>query len=113
MKNIIDSLAPFKQRRIKSNSEPWVNAEILENIRERNTSWHKFRKSKDPQDYGEYRKKWNMVQCLVKKAKEGYIEDQLKANEGDSKKTWKTLQSLGYSNNNRNREPLIGPKDRW
>ena len=48
-----------------------------------------------------------MVQCLVKKAKEGYSEDQLKANEGDSKKTWKTLQSLGYSNKNRNREPMV------
>ena len=73
----------------------------------RNTSLHKFRKSKDARDYGEYRKHRNMVQCLVKKAKEGYIEDQLKANEGDSKKTWKTLQSLGYSNKNRNREPMV------
>ena len=81
--------------------------------RKKHTSLHKFRKSKDPQDYGEYRKKRNIVQCLVKEAKEGYIEDQLKANEGDSKKTWKTLQYLGYSNKNRNREPLIGPKDRW
>ena len=75
MKTIIDSLAPLKQRRIKSNSEPWVNAEILESIRERNASLHKFRKSKDARDYGEYRKHRNMVQCLVKKAKEGYIED--------------------------------------
>ena len=56
MKTIIDSLAPLKQRRIKSNSEPWVNAKILESIRERNTSLHKFRKSKDARDYGEYRK---------------------------------------------------------
>ena len=107
MKTIIDSLAPLKQRRIKSNSEPWVNAEILESIRERNTSLHKFRKSKDARDYGEYRKHRNMVQCLVKKAKEGYIKDQLKANERDSKKTWKTLQSLGYSNKSRNREPMV------
>ena len=108
MKTIVDSLAPQKQRRIKSNSEPWVNAEILESIRERNTSLHKFRKSKDAQDYGEYRKHRNMVQCLAKKGKTGvHIEDQLKANEGDSKKTWKTLQSLGYSNKSRNREPMV------
>ena len=57
------------------------------NIRKYQRNKHKFRKSKNPQDYGEYRKKRNMVQCLVKKAKEGYIEDQLKANEGDNKKT--------------------------
>ena len=40
-------------------------------------------------------------------AKEGYIEDQLKANEGDSNTTWKTIQYLGYGNTNRNREPMV------
>ena len=37
--SIIDKLAPFKTKRVKSNSQGWFNGEVLENIAPRDENY--------------------------------------------------------------------------
>ena len=52
---ILDNIAPYKEMRIKSKTEPWMNANILAGIRCRNELFGKFKKNRDRADiYKQY-----------------------------------------------------------
>ena len=44
--NILDSVAPVKEIRLKGCTEPWINNEILEDIRRRDNFLYSFKKKK-------------------------------------------------------------------
>ena len=46
--SVLDIVAPLKEVRLKQRTEPWMNSDILQNIRHRDETLNKFRKSKDP-----------------------------------------------------------------
>ena len=49
--NILDSVAPIKEIRIKQRTEPWISADILECIQIRDNRFQKFKKSGKSDDY--------------------------------------------------------------
>ena len=44
-------MAPVKEVKSKQRTEPWMNSEILQNIRFRDETLNKFRKTNDPDLY--------------------------------------------------------------
>ena len=92
----IDEIAPMKEVRLRSNSEPWFDGNILNLISERDKLVDKIRKGGATEDVQKrYRKLRNKVQCEIKKAKQNYILNQIEEQKNDSKKLWKTLKGLG------------------
>lgn len=52
--SVIDNIAPFRQIRVKLNTEPWMTGEILHLIHERDRLLHKFKKLKEHSWYDKY-----------------------------------------------------------
>ena len=44
--NVIDKVAPLKERRVKQNSQEWLDGEIADEIKNRDKLFRKFKKSK-------------------------------------------------------------------
>ena len=72
--NILDSVAPVKEIRLKGRTEPCINNDILDDIRRRDHFLYSFKKkkNKDPASYSDYRRLRNKVQRGVRKAKANY-----------------------------------------
>ena len=66
---ILDKVAPVKEIRLKQRTEPWMNSDILHDIRERDQLLYKFNKDRSKKDlYVAYKKLRNKIQRDIKKA---------------------------------------------
>ena len=106
--NILDEIAPFKQVRIKTRTEPWMSSEILALISERDKALFNANKSKSNkllrQEYNMLR---NKVQREVKKSKSNYSKDKIEEHKNDPKKLWKQFKSLGYSSKSKVNSKIV------
>ena len=93
--NVINSLTPKKERRIKNNSQEWFDNEVFKKIRHRNTLFENFKNSKSENDKNLYREAQCNVRKLVKSKKRNFYQTKLEENIGKPKELWKTLKSLG------------------
>lgn len=94
---VLDQIAPFKVVRIKQRSEPWINNDILSDIRERDFWLNKFKNTHVHEFHQKYCKLRNKVQRDIKKAKQDYMINTINDNKNNPKQLWKNLKSLGYS----------------
>ena len=97
--NVLDEIAPIKQIRIKTRTEPWMNGEILNLINERDkalTIANKNKRNKALRNHFNFLR--NKVQREVRKAKSNYLKDRLEENKNNPKKIWKQFKMLVYSN---------------
>ena len=94
-RKVIDDIAPVKEIRLRSRSEPWFDAHILNLISERDKLLIKIRKGGNDDIKDRFKCLRNKVQLEIKKAKQNYILEQLEEQKNDSKKLWKTLKGLG------------------
>ena len=74
-----------------------MNSEILQNIRYRDETLNKFRKTNDPDLYKKYCQPGNLVQRETRISKRDYLTNKIDENVGNSKKLWDQLKKLGYS----------------
>ena len=105
--SVLDIVAPLKEVRLKQRTEPWMNSDILQNIRHRDETLNKFRKSKDPDLYKEYCKLRNMVQRETRISKRDYLANKIEENVGNSKKLWNQLKKLGYSSKKKENSSVV------
>ena len=92
---IIDSVAPLREIRVKNNTPDWFDGEIMDEIRKRDKLHHRYKCTKLETDDLHYRSSRNKVQSLINHKKQSYIKNSLEENKRDSKKLWKTLKNLG------------------
>ena len=92
----LDAVAPVKEIRLKQITEPWINADILEQIQLRDKLLYQFKKSRTDEDYSLYRKARNKVQVMCKSAKSNYFNDQAEENQNNPKNLWNQFKKLGY-----------------
>ncbi len=104
---IIDSIAPVKEIRVKVRSEPWMTAEILELIGQRDNLLYKSKKRSNSETYREYCKLRNLVQRKVKTAKADYFTTRIEENRNNPKKLWSCLKELGYSNKTKDQSQIV------
>ena len=95
---VLDKICPVKHIRLKQRTEPWINSDVLEAIRDRDKALYLYRKNNDSADYVQYKQLRNRVQNLVRQAKRHYLSNKLDENKNNPRKLWDTLKGLGYSN---------------
>ena len=105
---ILDEVAPIKNVRIKTRTEPWINSSILESIWKRDKLLHESNKNKQNK---ELRKEFNLmrnkVQNEIRIAKTNYFKDKIEENKGNSKGLWRQLKSIGYSSKSKNNCKIV------
>ena len=72
--NVIDKCDPKKEIRVKQTTEPWMDSEILELIKERDRLLHVYKKSNDGQDFSIFSKVRNLVQRKIKRPKQNIFQ---------------------------------------
>jgi hypothetical protein len=108
MNDVIDMVAPVKEIKIKSRTEPWMTSEILEGIASRDQSFYKHRKNKsDTNLYKKYCQERNDVQRSIRQSKKEYLSLKFEENKHDSKKLWSQLKNLGYSDKSKEKGNII------
>ena len=101
-------MAPSKEVRIKYHSEPWITAEILDSIRERDSWLHRSRNDKhEPEHYENYRTLRNKVQNNIRSAKRHYMIDKIDENKDNPKQLWKHLKDLGYQSKSKESTNIV------
>ena len=100
--NVIDKIAPFKQIRVKTNTKPWFDGEILERIRVRDKLRVKYKKSGLQIDFDMFKNAQKLAKQITKVKKCDYFKDQLKANIAKPSNLWKVLKSIGVPSNANN-----------
>ena len=104
----IDSVAPEKDIRIKSRTEPWMDVEILDAMRERDRAQLKANRNKsDKVLRKEFRDKRNKVVNLIKKGKTNYFSNKIEENKNNPKELWKQFKTLGYSNKSKENAKIV------
>ena len=93
--NIIDSVAPINELRIKNNTQGWFDNEIADAIKIRDKYFKKFKKSNLHIDYDFYIEAKYNVEKLIKQRKKEFYETKLTENIGKPKELWKTLKTMG------------------
>ena len=96
---VFDEIAPTKEIRVRSNTQEWMNEEVLEGIRIRDKLFSKFKRTKFHSDHVNFRKVRNTVLSLIRKRKKNCVIGKINENIGKRKelwkKLWKSLKSLG------------------
>ena len=96
---IMDDFFPVKRKRIRKNTHPWVNSDILSLMRNRDQARKKALKSKSVDDFGIYKRLRNCVTSSMRKAKTDYFQRQLDDCTGDPKAFWKLMKKVLLSKN--------------
>ena len=107
---ILNKCAPLKEVRIKQQSEPWVNADLLEMIEQRDHNLKLFRKFKLSEDYKNYLHFRNKVDHKTKYSKSMYFKESVADNKDKPKKLRGLLKDLGSSNKCKTKITNIGLK---
>lgn len=92
---VLDVVAPMRETRIKQNSAKWMTSEILNLIRQRDSYFRKFKKTKQTTDYEKFIYLRNQVRYSTEKAKSQFYVDSIAENAHQPKKLWKVLGELG------------------
>ena len=97
--SVIDKIAPLKQIRLKTNTKPWFDGEILEKIRIRDKLRKKYKKSGLQIDFEMFKDAQKLAKQITKVKKCDYIKNQLRDNIAKPSKLWKVLKSIGLPSN--------------
>ena len=77
---VIDSIAPLKQIRLKTNTKPWFDSEVLEKIRIRDKLRKNSKKSGLQIDFDLFKNAQKLAKKITKSKKCDYFKNQLQAN---------------------------------
>ena len=72
--NVIDKVAPWKERRVKRNSQEWFDGEIADEIENRDKLFRKFKKSKLQIDKHIYNAARYKLQKMIINKKEYFLK---------------------------------------
>ena len=95
---VIDKVAPVKNKRIKRNSQEWFDSEISEKVITWDKLFKKYKKTRLHVDKEIYNTARYSVQNLIAKKKKEFFENKLKECIGKPKYLWKAIKSLGLPN---------------
>ena len=66
---VIDKIAPLKEIRVKGNSKPWFDAEVIDRIQVRDKLRKKYNKTKLQIDYDNFKNAQKQAKKIVKRKK--------------------------------------------
>ena len=105
---VLDDIAPEKEIRIKGRTEPWIDAEILELMQERDRALFNANRNKSDT---ELRKKYNRLRNKIikqtRKAKSKHFCEKIEENKDNPKLLWRQLNTIGYSNKSKEKSKIV------
>ena len=93
----INFIAPSKKIRVKANSKPWFDNQIVSAIQRRDKLYKKFKHSGLETDKDNFKVTKMPLQKMILKKKKSYYEEELVNSRNKPKELWKTLMSLGLN----------------
>ena len=93
----INFIAPSKKIRVKANSKPWFDNQIVSAIQRRDKLYKKFKHSGLETDKDNFKVAKMHLQKMILKKKKSHFEEELVKNRNKPKELWKTLKSLDLS----------------
>ena len=94
----VDKHVPLKLKRVRKKRFPWITSELLCKVRKRYFLKKKAISSNNSATWDQFKRARNQANNAVKLAKKRYVSDNLNANKGNSRKTWKVLNELTSRN---------------
>ena len=91
IKKHLDVMCPLKYIRVRTDSPPWINQDVIELINDRNISYRKARTSGCLDDLRNARLLRNRTNVFIRNSKASYIKETLNRHKNDPKKFWRTL----------------------
>ncbi len=88
---VVDRIAPFRQVRDEQRSSPWMNQKVFEILKNRNKALSIYMRTKDQEDYENFKALGHLGQSSIKEAKRDFINEKLQINKEDLKSLWKVL----------------------
>ena len=76
--SVVNNISPIKEVRIKQRTEPWINAEILQSINDRDRAFKVFKGDKSEQNFSSFKDLRNKTQTLIYNAKKNFFSLSLK-----------------------------------
>jgi len=95
---VVNSLAPIRIRRAKLNNIPWINLALKNDMHSGGAAKKKAIKTKNPQDWANYKKLRNKINNKVKTTKASYYHNSLIQYEGNSRRPINHLMSSRQNN---------------
>ena len=93
--SVVNNISPINEVRIKQGTEPWINAEILQSINDRDRAFKVFKGDKSEQNFSTFKDLRNKTQTLIYNAKKNFFQSKLETSNKDSKSLWRSLKELG------------------
>ncbi|CAH3132643.1 unnamed protein product, partial [Porites lobata] len=90
----VNKHAPLHVKRARASKSPWITPYLKKPMHDRDILKLKASRSKDANDWLQFKKCRNLVNNEIKKAKELYYKRVLDENEGNSRQTWKIVNEL-------------------
>lgn len=91
---------------IRQHTLPWVNTEILQLLKNRDSALEKYRASKTPEDKLIFTKLRNKCNFELRNAKQKYYEKQITIGAANPKKLWLVMKSVNGERNTHNTRSL-------
>ena len=93
-RKIVDTHIPMKKARVRAQSLPWIGRSVRKLMRARNYYCTKAKKSRNQDDWKQYRKLRNLVTWELKKAKTQFFERMSDHSFRNPRKMWKELNRV-------------------
>ena len=103
--SVLDKLAPITKKRVRVNNPWWITEELLKSIKLRDYLKKTASRTKSESDWLNFKKQQNFVINLKNRLKKEHFQNLIDENSDNSKKLWKTLNSLIPNDNRSNTTP--------
>ena len=90
---ILDQIAPFKLRKVKSTYAPFIDKDLRQKMLLRDLYKKKHTKNHDPDDWLKYKQIRNEVNAEMKTKRNRYFSQKLEDCHGDIRETWRVLNA--------------------
>ena len=107
----INLLTSSKKIRIKANSKPWFDNQIVSAIQRQDKLYKKFKHSGLKTDKDNFKVAKMLLQKMILEKKKSHLEEELGKNRNKPKELWKTLKSLGLSSGKPRQSKIYLKKD--
>ena len=94
LQDIVNEIAPMKDIRVKGNSKPWFDSNIMEAIRIRDKLKERLLGTKLHVDHERFKEQRNSLQQKIKNKKRNFVRNQLQKITEKPKELWKVLKNF-------------------
>ena len=105
---LIDKMCPLRTFKIKNYRPEWVTCELIEQIKDRDYFYKKAKQSDDEDAWNIAKHLRNLTNARIRQARKDFVLDELRENNSDYKKFWKTIRTVIPSDKGKaNRDILL------